>query len=119
LGPETLFENKPSPRPPFPANEEDPLEALKRRLLESHLDGVRSAETNDRLRRAAEEAVALAWVTPYPLLVFPVLFQERAEAARAQARRQAQVRRRSHALLGAHIKVETPDGRRSLVCEEA
>ncbi len=97
--PETRFEVKPRPPSPLRTRGEDPLERLKRRLLEGRLEGVWNAETNCRLRRAANEAAALAWVTPYPLLVFPVLFEEHAKAAAARARRQAQVRRRSRELL--------------------
>jgi len=97
--PETRFEVEPAPPAPFRAHEADPLERLKRRLLDGHLEGVWDAETNCRLRRAANEAAALAWVTPYPLLVFPVLFEEQAAAAATRAQRQAQVRLRSRELL--------------------
>jgi len=97
--PETRFEVEPAPPAPFRAHEADPLERLKRRLLDLHLEGVWDAETNCRLRRAANEAAALAWVTPYPLLVFPVLFEEQAAAAATRAQRQAQVRLRSRELL--------------------
>jgi hypothetical protein len=41
----------------------------------------------------------LAWVTRYPLLVFPALFDEQAEAALLRAERQEQVRQRSRELL--------------------
>lgn len=44
------------------------------------------------LRRAANEAAALAWLEPHPLLVFPTLFAEFADRARSRARLQAQVR---------------------------
>ncbi len=51
------------------------------------------------LRRAANEAAALAWLTPYALLVFPTLLEEKAQAARHQTLRQAGIRRRSRNLL--------------------
>jgi hypothetical protein len=51
------------------------------------------------LRRAVNEAVALAWVTPYPLLVFPGLLDEKVEAALLQAARQENIRQRSLELL--------------------
>lgn len=38
-------------------------------------------QANSGLRRAANEAAALALVTPFPLLVFPGLFQEKADKA--------------------------------------
>jgi len=43
------------------------------------------------LRRAANEAAALAWVTTFPLLVFPVLFEEKTALAVRQAARQARI----------------------------
>ncbi|MGA2866406.1 MAG: hypothetical protein ABSF95_18180 [Verrucomicrobiota bacterium] len=97
--PETGFQIKPLPPAPFRAQEADPLERLKRRLLAQRLEEVWEPEANSQLCRAAHEAAALAWVTPYPLLLFPVLFDERAEAAAARAERQADVRQRSPQLL--------------------
>ncbi len=79
--PETRFEISPSPPAPFRAREEDALEGLKRRLLDEVLERAWDPECNSRLRRAANEAAALARLTPYPALVFPVLFEERANAA--------------------------------------
>jgi hypothetical protein len=46
---------------------------------------------NAPVRRAANEAAAIAWNTLFPLLVFPALFEEKAEAALHQARRQARI----------------------------
>ena len=51
------------------------------------------------MRRAANEAAALAWATLYPLLVFPVLFEEKIEAALRQAERQARILESSRELL--------------------
>ena len=42
-----------------------------------------------------QTTMSLAWFTPFPLLVFPVLLEEKAEAARLQEARQRQIRRRS------------------------
>jgi hypothetical protein len=58
-------------------------------------------ELNPPLRRAANDAAALAWDTLYPLLVFPVLFEEKIEAALRHATRQACIRERSRELLAA------------------
>jgi hypothetical protein len=44
------------------------------------------------LRFALHEAEALAWQTPYPQLLFPVLAYEKAESARQWAERQSRVR---------------------------
>jgi hypothetical protein len=51
------------------------------------------------LRRAANEAAALAWASIYPLLVFPVLFEEKTQAALRQAERQARIFKSSCELL--------------------
>ena len=48
-------------------------------------------ELNAPLRRAANDAAALAWATVFPLLVFPVLFEEKIEAAVLRLRRQARI----------------------------
>jgi len=99
FGPETGFEVKPVPPAPFRARQEAELERLKTRLLAERLETRRDAQSDGQLRRAANEAAALAWVTRYPLLVFPALFEEKAEAALLRAERQVQVRQRSRELL--------------------
>jgi len=98
FGPETRFEVRPVPPAPFRVTQETGLERLKNRLLREFLYEA-GPEFNGYVRRAANEAAALAWVTPYPLLVFPALFEEKAEAARLQGERQKSVRRRSLELL--------------------
>jgi hypothetical protein len=100
FGPETGFEVKPSPSAPFRARQEAELERLKAQLLAERLE-TRDPQLDTQLRRAANEAAVLAWVTQYPLLVCPALFQERAEAALLRAERQEQVRQRSRELLAA------------------
>ena len=99
FGPEVRFEVKPAAAP-FRALLENEFERLRDQMLGERLETVWEPELNHQVRRAANEAAALAWVTPYPLLVFPVLFDEKAEAAMLQAERQEQVRRRSRQLLG-------------------
>jgi hypothetical protein len=99
FGPETGFEVKPAPPGPFRAQQEAELERLKTRLLSEWLETRWDPQSDDPLRRAANEAAALAWVTRYPLLVFPAVFEEKAEAALLQAWRQEQVRERSRELL--------------------
>jgi hypothetical protein len=79
--------------------EENELEQLKGRLLRNRLAAVTAPTVNSGLRRAANEAAALAWVTPYPLLVFPELFEEKARVVVAQAERQKLIRDRSRELL--------------------
>ena len=58
-------------------------------------------ELNAPLRRAANDAAALAWATVFPLLVFPVLFEEKTEAALRRAERQARIFVNSRELIAA------------------
>jgi hypothetical protein len=89
--PETRFELRPTTGLPFRANLETEFEQLKTRLLaERLLTNVEPALTAP-LRRAANEAAALAWVTFVPLLVFPALFEEKSRLAERQVRRQARI----------------------------
>ena len=98
FAPETRFEVTPVTAP-FRAGRETEFERLKTRLLSERLETVWEPEVNSQVRRAANEAAALAWVTPFPALVFPVLFEEKAEEARLRAERQEEVRQRSLELL--------------------
>src|SRR6185437_5247772 len=95
FGPETRFEVKPVPPAPFRAVQENELERLKNRLLGGVLNELDGTEANPYVRRAANEAAALAWVTPYPLLTFPGLFEEKVETALRYAERQTRVFERS------------------------
>jgi hypothetical protein len=97
FGPETRFELGPIHPVPFRGALENELDALKARLLREELARAAEPALNPLLRRAANEAASLAWFTPFPLLVFPLLLEEKAEAARRQEARQRQIRRRSRA----------------------
>lgn len=99
FGPETRFDVRPAPPAPFRGIQETELDRLKERLLLGQLKVVDERSTALYVRRAANEAAALAWVTPYPLLVFPGLFEEKVTTAILQADRQKDVRRRSIQLL--------------------
>ncbi|MGO8838599.1 MAG: hypothetical protein ACLQAH_13265 [Limisphaerales bacterium] len=99
FGPETRFEVRPGPPVPFRAVQETEFERLKSRLLARHLTEAPAPELNPALRRAANEAAALAWATACPLLVFPVLFEEKIEAALRQTERQARILESSRELL--------------------
>lgn len=81
FGPETRLEINPTPPAPFRAIQESQFEKLKLNLLSERLEPLWKPELTAQVRRAANEAAALAWVTPYPLLVFPVLFAEKADSA--------------------------------------
>jgi hypothetical protein len=99
--PEARFEVKPNSPVPFRARQEAELERLKARLLAERLKGHRPPQLDSALQRAANEAAAVAWVTRYPLLVFPALFAEQAEAATLCVERQERIRQRSRELLAA------------------
>ncbi len=99
FGPEVRFDVAAVPAAPFRATAQTQLEALKSRLLTEALDEVWEPELNSDVRRAANEAAALAWVTTFPLLLFPVLFEEKVETALRFAARQERVRERTRELL--------------------
>jgi hypothetical protein len=101
FGPETGFEVSLTSPAPWRARQEAELERLKSQLLAERLEGPWDPQRDGQLRRAADEAAALAWVTRYPLLVFPALFEEKAAAALLRAERQEQIRQRSRELLAA------------------
>jgi hypothetical protein len=96
--PETHFELRPTPPAPFRATQESEFELLKNRLLTESLLAAAEPELNAAIRRAANEAAALAWVTFYPLLVFPTLFEEKIRHALVHAERQAHIYAKSPAL---------------------
>jgi hypothetical protein len=89
--PETRFEVRPAPPAPFRATQESEFERLKNRLLTETLLATARPEMNAAIRRAANEAAALAWVTYYPLLLFPGLFEEKLSHAFRHAERQASI----------------------------
>lgn len=101
FGPEARFEVAATPPATFRALQEGGLEQLKQRLLRQRLIESTDATLNVRLRRAANEAAALAYVNAYPLLVFPVLFEEKVVATQTEAAHQVWVRERSRELVAA------------------
>ncbi|MDE3100345.1 MAG: hypothetical protein KGJ88_12815 [Verrucomicrobiota bacterium] len=96
FAPDVRFDARPNP---FLAARENEFERLKTALLAQRLQTAR-AGWNAPLRRAANDAAAIAWATVYPLLVFPLLFDEKADAAVRQAERQARLLRNSRAMAG-------------------
>jgi hypothetical protein len=92
---------QPAPPAPFRATQESEFERLKNRLLTETLLATGTPELNASIRRAANEAAALAWVTFYPLLLFPGLFEEKLRHAVRHAERQARVYANSHELVAA------------------
>jgi hypothetical protein len=99
FGPETRFDVKPVPAAPYRAVQENRFERLKSILLDARLEELLDPTFNSYVRNAANDAAALAWVTPYPLLVFPGLFEEKADSAVKLAEKQEEVLERSRELL--------------------
>lgn len=93
------FEATIAPTAPFRGTAANPLDSLKEQLLAAELRRTPTPTVTPLLRRAADEAAALAWLTPYPLLILPALLEEKATAARVTAKRQARIRHRSSELL--------------------
>lgn len=88
---ETQFEVRPTASAEFRAAQETEFERLKARLLGRELAEAATPELAIPLRGAAADAAALAWETAFPLLVFPVLFEEKTAAAMRQSNRQARI----------------------------
>jgi hypothetical protein len=101
FGPEARFAVTPVPAAPFRGTQETEIERLKRRLLRETLETATKTELYAPLRHAANEAAALAWTTPFPLLVLPVLFEEKVQEARRYIEHQQAVRRRCQQELAA------------------
>ncbi|HEY2952204.1 MAG TPA: hypothetical protein VGK40_06465 [Verrucomicrobiae bacterium] len=101
FAPETRFEVTPAAATPFRATQTSELERLKNRLTDQLVHAAARPELYVLYRRAANDAAALAWATPYPLLLFPALLEERAVVARQQLERQESVWLRSQPSAGA------------------
>ena len=97
--PETRFDVVPVAAVPFRGPAETALEEFKARLLREALHATTEAELYAPLRRAANEAATAAWMTPFPLLFLPALFEEKFAAARRQWRLAQSVRVRSRRIL--------------------
>jgi hypothetical protein len=97
--PEIRFEVAPVPAVPFRGTQETELDRLKARLLRKWLQQTPDERLYAPLHRAANEAAALAWFTPFPFLFFPCLLEEKARAALRQGVRQRYIRDRSESLL--------------------
>jgi hypothetical protein len=101
FGPDDRFEVTAVPAAPFRGTQETELERLKGRLLRELLEELRDEALNAPLRRAANEAAAVAWTTEFPLLVFPGLLSEKAREAQERQKHQRAVLVRSRRMMGA------------------
>lgn len=79
------------------------FETVQRRLTQDRLRSIEDLHHAAQVRWASEEASSLAWMTGYPLLFFPSLFEEKSAAALDRARRQDEIHARSRELLGMTI----------------
>lgn len=93
FGPDTWFESKPVAALPYREVQENGFERLKSSLLRKRLDDLWEPEFNSHLRRAANEAAALARVTAYPTLVFPELFEEKVRETLLRSREHGSTQR--------------------------
>lgn len=80
---------------PAETGSKNDLTGLKDRLLGELLRGTHNRALRSRYQWAAEDAAALAFMTPCPALFFPALLAEKAEAAREWVRRQESIRLRA------------------------
>jgi hypothetical protein len=64
---------------------------LKEELLNELLEETETLDLHPRFKQAANEAAGLAWMTEFPLLVYPALFEEIAKRERARQQRQRQI----------------------------
>jgi hypothetical protein len=88
FGPEIGFTLKPAAAK---RRREDRFRKLKHELLFERLDEELGPKFNKRIRQAASEAEAIAFATPFPLLIFPALFEEKAADAAVRFERQERI----------------------------
>jgi len=93
FGRETTLAVPLAPAVGFRATELTEFERLKERLLREQLTTETRPELFAALRRAANDAAAVAWTMPFPSLVLPELFREKVTAARHYDAKQATLRR--------------------------
>ena len=60
-------------------------------MLNELLEETETLDLHPRFKQAANEAAGLAWMTEFPLLVYPELFEEIAKRERARQNRQRQI----------------------------
>jgi hypothetical protein len=85
----------------FRQTDDTDLERLKAGLLREAIARTASVGAAALLRRAANEAAAIAWLEPHPLLAFPCLFAEFADTARKRHQRQERLTSRTASWLAA------------------
>jgi hypothetical protein len=81
------------------------MEQLKTRLLQPVLDETPDPTLRRQMQLAANEAAALACTTAFPLLVLPVLLEEKAAELQHYAAHQEHVHQASSLLISAEAAV--------------
>lgn len=104
-GLESGFEGGPMLSTPQRGELEARLDQLKEQLLEPVLNSTRSAAAMRELRRAADEAAALAWFTVCPILVLPALLEEKVRSALQWWERQEMIRPRQSVGCEAGVRI--------------
>ena len=75
------------------------LERFKQCLFNEHRSATLDSQAKPWLNRAADEAASIAWATPCPMLVLPVLLEERLKDARRKAELQKTIYERSQPIV--------------------
>ena|SRR2546422_439575 len=99
FGPEVRFELRPTGQNQCFDRIEKEFRELRERLTSDALEQVYALGLHEKIEHAANDAAALAWTTSYPLLFWPMLFAEKANAARLQVQKQGLILDRSSALV--------------------
>lgn len=99
FAPEVEFELTPLAGAVSPEAVRIKFQELQSRLVEESLSVTQIPSVRIGIRRAALEAAALSWTTPFPLLVMPVLFLEKTRETRRRLEKQQEVRWRSERLV--------------------
>ena len=99
VAPLNRFDEGAAPTAPTRGDTENELEQFKDRLFAQLALGNAPDTLRTTLRQAADEAAALVWLTPYPLLLLPALLEEKTQVARQKVALQARIRRQSSELL--------------------
>jgi hypothetical protein len=87
------------PAAPVRSRGDQALDGFKSRLLEQILENKCGQALEPMIRHAANEAAALAWTTPFPLLVLPGLLEEKVRTVWLRDLRQRHIQWRSRKLV--------------------
>lgn len=79
---------------------EHEIDALKDRLIQNLLRQSTDPRFHPAIKQAVKDAATLAWLTPVPLLVMPVLAEEKVREGTAQVERQYQIREQTQGIMG-------------------